>query len=385
MSSPNWQWIETKEYLVANATRQPETIPPNPHVDLAGCTVLITGASGGLGLESARQIYDLRPKKLILAVRDEERGRQAKAELEARRTVDELQRHDATIVQIERLDQSSFASVRRFAQEIRGEQLNVVMLNVGVVVWQWILTGDGYEKALQVNYLSTALLAFLLLPVLRRSEAASRSKETFTPSRLIFTSSDAHYNAPISYAKIPGFNAATSGDKSVKISDIDPVHPILSYLTKPANYDKYTRYLDTKLLLLLFARQLAAETPSSSCITSSVHPGFISTRLFRDARVMNWISQFWPIKRLICRTVEQGARGMVNAAIVQGEESHGKYMSEAKIRDESSFVRSEGGKKMQEQVWKETVKTLQEVVPPPALPAGVAESQAGLCYASNTI
>ncbi len=373
MSSPNWQWIGTKEYLVANATRQLETIPPNPHVDLAGCTILITGASGGLGLESARHIYDLKPKKLILAVRDEELGRQAKAELEARWTVEERQRHDATIIQIERLDQSSFFSVRRFAEEVRGEQLDVVMLNAGVVIWNWTLTGDGYEKALQVNYLSTALLAFLLLPVLRRSEAASRPKGGLSPSRLIFISSDAHYNALISYAKITGFNASSSGDESVKVSDADPVRPILYYLTNPANYDKYTRYLDTKLLLLLFARQLAAETPSSSCIISSVHPGFISTRLFRDAGAMNWIAQFWPIKRLISRTVEQGASGMVNAAIVQGEESHGKYMSESKIRDESSFVRSEEGKKMQEQVWKETVEALQQIMPPPVLSSNVAE------------
>ncbi len=356
MNSPNWKWIGTKEYFSANATRQLETIPPNPHVDLTGCTFLITGASSGLGLECARQIYDLRPKIIILAVRDEELGKQAKAELEARRGT-EGEQNGATVIQIALLDQSCFSSVKKFVEELRDEELDVAMLNVGTVIWKWTLTEDGYEKALQVNYLSTALLAFLLLPILRRNRTASTSYETLTPPRLIFTSSDAHYNAPLSYAKIPGYDAPSDNETatSAKIGSDDPV---LSYLANPANYDKYTRYLDTKLLLLLFARQLAAQTPSSTCTISSVHPGFISTRLFRDANAMNWISQFWPIRRLISRTVEQGARVMVNAAVVKGEESHGKYMSESKVREESSFVRSEEGKKMQEQIWTETVEAL---------------------------
>ena len=357
MGSRNWRWIGTREYVTANATRQLETIPRNPPVDLTGCTILITGASSGLGLESAKQIYDLRPKKLILSVRDEERGRQVKAELETRQSTEEPQCHNATIIHIEHLDQSRFSSVKKFVAAIENEKLDVVMLNIGMMIWEWSLTEDGYEKALQVNYLSTALLAKLLLSTLRREKSGGG----LARPRLVFTSSDAHYTAPLSYANIPGFNHTFSGDSSV--NEASPSRPILAYLGDPAKYDKYNRYLDTKLLLLLYARQLAAEVPASECIISSVHPGFISTRLFRDASAMDWISQFWPIKRLVSRTLEQGAIGMVYAAIIQGEEGHGRYISESKIRNESSFVLSEEGKKMQEELWKETRDALQEVAP----------------------
>ena len=78
---------------------------------------------------------------------------------------------------------------------------------------------------------------------------------------------------------------------------------------------------------------------------------------------MNWIMQFWPTKRLSSRPVDQGAIGMVNASIVLGEGSHGKYMTESKIRAECSSVRSEEGRMMLEQVWKETRAALQEIAP----------------------
>lgn len=359
VSASKWKWIGTKEYLTANATRQLETIPPNFHVDLTGCTILITGASGGLGLESARQLYDLKPEKLILAVRDRELGEKAKVELEARTLSGEAEEGSRTIVQIMHLDQVDFSSVKEFSQKLHGEDLDVVMLNAGTVIWDWTLTRDGYEKALQVNYLSTALLALLLLPLLRHDGSATNRGGKLSPARLVFTSSDGHYTAPLSYAKIRGYNADPMEEKV-----LDPARsqalPILSYLADPKSYDKYTRYLDTKLLLLLFARELASRTPSTSCIVSSVHPGFIATRLFRDASAMNWIMQWWPVKRLFSRTPEQGGRGMVNAAVVKGVESHGKYMSECKIREESAFVRSEDGERMQKQVWTETIDALHD-------------------------
>ena len=292
-------------------------------------------------------------------MRDDKLGKKAKTELEARQDTADALRDDATIIGIAHLDLSSFSSVRNFVEGLRDEKLDVVMLNAGMVIWEWTLTDDGYEKALQVNYLSTALLAHLILPIILRNKDESSTPGILTPPRLIFTSSDAHYNAPLSYAQILGFNAASSGNKPFQKPNTVQGQPIVSYLTDPDNYDAYTRYLDTKLLLLLFARQLAAKTPSSSCIISSVHPGFIATRLFRDASVMNWLTGFWPIKRLISRIPEQGAVGMINAAIVKGEESHGRYMSESKIRDESTFVRSAEGMRMQEQLWKETLEILE--------------------------
>ena len=66
--------------------------------------------------------------------------------------------------------------------------------------------------------------------------------------------------------------------------------------------------------------------------------------------------------RLIGRTAEEGSRTLVHAAAA-GEESHGKYLSECRVKPESSFVRSEEGKVVEEWVWKELVWILEGIRP----------------------
>ncbi|MCJ1372115.1 hypothetical protein MMC20_003336 [Loxospora ochrophaea] len=349
-----WKWVGTREYLSGLLTCQLETIPPNPSIDLRGCTVLLTGATGGLGLECARQLYDSRPSKLILGVRNVELGHKLQHELEdpPRSTLESSEEVlEQPVVEVMQIDQSSFQSVKSFAARLQNEPLDVVLLNAGFTTWEWILTEDGYEKSLQINHLSTALLGILLLPMLRRTANVKDPLKQISPPRLTFVSSDGHYLAPLSYAQIPGLDhnnpAIAAEDKGAE--------PIYEYLGDITKWDKTLRYSDTKLLLLLFARQLAEKTPPSECIVSSVHPGFVCTQLFRDVGTMNRVAHFWPVKRFFSRPVEQGAASIVNAAVLKGQESHGRFLSECKVRDESAFVRSDEGGRMQNEVWKETM------------------------------
>lgn len=68
------------------------------------------------------------------------------------------------------------------------------------------------------------------------------------------------------------------------------------------------------------------------------------------------------MKQLLARTTEVGGRTLV-ASAVAGEESHGKYMSEAKITEPSAFVRSDEGEKTQERVYTELMDILEKIEP----------------------
>lgn len=99
-------------------------IPAVTPVNLTSSTVLITGANTGLGFEAAREILPSKPKRLILAVRNMEKGNTAKTELE--KVTDA-----STNIEVRKLDQSSFGSVRSFVRELKGERVDIAILNAG--------------------------------------------------------------------------------------------------------------------------------------------------------------------------------------------------------------------------------------------------------------
>ena len=108
------------EFIKAQLTK----IPRVPPVDLSASTVLITGANTGIGFEAARESLYSKPQRLIIAVRDMEKGEAARAELEKLRS-------PTTKLDVRRLDLSSFDSVQKFAKGLEGERVDVAILNAG--------------------------------------------------------------------------------------------------------------------------------------------------------------------------------------------------------------------------------------------------------------
>lgn len=234
--------------------------------DLHGTTALVTGATGGLGLETAR-VLAARGAHVVLACRDVERGRAAAARIGGR-------------TWSVRLDLASLDSVRQAAQEVRGryERLDLLVNNAGVMFPAYRLTEDGFEPHFGVNHLGHFALTGLLLDMMRNVPA----------SRVVTVASLAHRAA---FGRVDRA-AARSGDSRRSVR----------------------AYGRSKCANLMFSRELQRRLAAAGARTLSVaaHPGLSATRLWHgDAPALvrpaagvalRWLAQqperaAWPVLR----------------------------------------------------------------------------------------
>ncbi|XP_037511937.1 retinol dehydrogenase 11 isoform X2 [Rhipicephalus sanguineus] len=126
---------------------------------MEGKTAIITGATSGIGLETAKEL-SRRKARVILACRNVEKAKDV-----AQRITDETKQP----VVVKRLVLDSFESVREFCDEVNSseERLDVLINNAGLINGSSELTytKDGFEACFQINHLSPVLLTLLLLGV----------------------------------------------------------------------------------------------------------------------------------------------------------------------------------------------------------------------------
>ncbi|KEF53915.1 uncharacterized protein A1O9_09710 [Exophiala aquamarina CBS 119918] len=304
--------------------------PAYPTHSFAGQTVIVTGSNVGLGLEAARHIYRLDAAKLILAVRTVSKGEAAKEDII--RTV--KHRPDgAEAIEVWPLDLTSTESTLSFADKAKSlPRLDVVAENAGISIFKWKMT-EGFEETIQVNVINTFLLALSLLPKLRET------KQNFPDAipRLEIVTSELHHitrgkelNAPDVYAKL--------NDKE--------------------SYDALDRYNISKLLEVLFVRELASRLGSDEpVIITLVNPGLCRSEIIREAPTLLSVI-FRGIVLFIGRTTEIGSRTLVHGACA-GTESHGQYMADGKCQDVEAWIYTDIGKKAQVKVFEQTLKVLE--------------------------
>ena len=201
-----------------------------------GRTVMVTGATDGLGLETARELA-CRGARVILHGRNAGRAEAARREIRASSGNDE--------VEVVLADFASLHQVRMLADEVRGltDGLHVLVNNAGVYQERRHVTEDGLETTFQVNYLAPFLLTNLLLDLLLAG----------APSRVVVVSSAVHQRAPV---------------------DLDD-------LQGERRYDGYSAYGLSKLGNLLFTYELAERLRGSGVTVNSLHPGAVATKLLR--------------------------------------------------------------------------------------------------------
>ena len=201
----------------------------------------------------------------------------------------------------------SYDSVTTFTQRCAGlPRLDFAILNAGIFkVNQEIVKPTGHEEVLQVNYLSTALLALQLLPIMDKKNVSGSRPGTIT----IVGSETAEWAA---------FKEQTQ-------------NPIFPAFNDPKYFDMQDRYYTSKLLEAIFVVELCAVLPSSKAIVNLVNPGFCyGSGLHTEVTgALGFV--FGLYKRMIGRSTSIGARPLVDAAVVQGAGSHGQYLSDCAV------------------------------------------------------
>jgi NAD(P)-dependent dehydrogenase (short-subunit alcohol dehydrogenase family) len=267
-------------------------------VKLDGQTAIVTGSNTGLGLEAARQLLQLDLSRLILAVRSQAKGDAAAETL----------RNEFPIAQVEVwiLDMEDFESVSAFA--MKGQTLgriDIIILNAGVQNKDCIVsTKTGKEQTFQVNYLSTIMLAVLLLPTLR-SKGGLGGK----PARLTVVTSTTAYFADFNHEK-----------------------PILPQFDE--KYDPTKWYAREKLLQMVVLRRLATLVDPDEVIINTVCPGLVGdTEIWRTINTSIVLRYMFSVYfALFGRSLKEGASTYVHAVAVAGRESHGGFLSEWGVR-----------------------------------------------------
>jgi len=239
---------------------------------MRGKIVLVTGATSGIGLETARALARM-GAHVVIGARDAARGQVV---------VDELLKRGAS-AELLPIDLASWASVRRAFERFATThpRLDVLVNNAGTVTRGRQITADGHERIWATNFLGPFLLTRLLLPRLRE---ASRP-------RVVNVSSAAHFGGRMNW------------------EDLE-----LSQGFRP-----FRAYSNSKLALVLFTQELAKREPRFS--VNAVHPGVIATRIWRAAPA--------PIAfllRLVLPSAKKGAAPVIRlAAAAELDGVSGRY------------------------------------------------------------
>ena len=200
--------------------------------DLTGQTVIVTGASSGIGLETAKALT-AHGARVILAVRDAVKGDKAAATLAGPGP------HEVRL-----LDLASLDSVRAFATDWAGQPVDLLINNAGVMDIPYQRTEDGFELTLATNHLGPFALTGLLLDRLA------------TGARVVTVSSVAHLEGVI---------------------DFDD-------LQAERQYDRERAYSQSKLANLLFTYELDRRLRAAGAGVAALacHPGVVYTELFAN-------------------------------------------------------------------------------------------------------
>ena len=212
--------------------------PNTSLIDLNSKRIIITGASSGLGKESALALSKL-GAEIVLAVRNTSKGEKVLTEIK--------NQVPGAKIEVSELDLTDFESIRNFSARENNKQIDILLNNAGIMAVPFALTKDGFESQMGTNHLGHFLLTSLIFENINQSNIA----------RIINVSSTAHR-----------LGRLKTGSKSEILMTSD-------------NYSAWVAYGNSKLANLLFTNELSRRLKlnNSKIITASTHPGYAATNL----------------------------------------------------------------------------------------------------------
>ncbi|KAL1595751.1 hypothetical protein SLS60_009440 [Paraconiothyrium brasiliense] len=257
---------------------------------LAGKVIVLTGATSGIGLETARAL-SATGATLLLTARDRKKAEESLAGI-----------LDPGRISIIDMENASFSSVRAAAQQILSQshgKVNIFIANAGIMGTPELkLTEDGHESQFSVNHLSHFLLFHLLKDAL-----LAASTPDFN-SRAVFVASSAHRGGRL------------------------PASDDYSFQKTP--YKHEAAYSNSKLANVYTASFIDRHYGAMGLHATSLHPGGILTNIARslDPAAMDAIKNM-PHLIPMFKSAEQGAATTVVAAVgKEWEGKGGKYLED---------------------------------------------------------
>jgi NAD(P)-dependent dehydrogenase (short-subunit alcohol dehydrogenase family) len=245
-------------------------------VDLTGVRAIVTGASSGIGAETARALAAA-GAEVTLAVRNTAAGPRSR---------------------VARLDLADLASVRRFVREWAGP-LHLLVNNAGIVTGGPAHTPQGWELQFATNHLGHFALATGL------HRALVRGAEDRGEARIVSVSSTAHMRAGVDFADL--------------------------HFTRRA-YDPQIAYAQSKTANSLFAVEATRRWAADGIFANTVNPGGVATGLQRNFTLAQKesLAAAEAAGVFTYKTVEQGAATSVVAAVApQFAHTGGHYLDDA--------------------------------------------------------
>ncbi|MEX1007697.1 MAG: SDR family NAD(P)-dependent oxidoreductase [Acidimicrobiia bacterium] len=266
-------------------------------IDLSGTIAVVTGASAGIGVETARALAAA-GAHVVLAARNAERTREAADSIRERVPGAELEGG--------MLDLTSLDSVRAFAAWYLDahHELQLLINNAGVMYTPFEHTAEGFELQFGTNHVGHFMLTCLLVPALLAG----------APSRVVNLSSGGHVGSDIVWDD-PNFERR--------------------------EYDKFGAYGQSKTANILFSVELDRRLSDRGVHSYAVHPGMIATELGRymthdDMAALQERAKRSPSGGMPPRkSLEQGAATTVWAATAPELEARGgTYVADCQVTDQ---------------------------------------------------
>lgn len=271
--------------------------------------ILITGATAGIGLETAKLLAK-KGGNIYIVARTFEKAKLA---------VEEIKKHSGNEnINYFIADLSSQKEICRLAEEVKSKlnKLDVLINNAGATFQHFQLSEDNIEMTFATNHLSYFLLTNLLLDLLKKS----------TPARIVIVASHSHYRGTLDF----------------------------NDLNMTTNYNGLKAYERSKLGNVLFTLELAERLKGSGVTINALHPGRVKTDIGSKNSGLLYKVGWTFIKLFLSVSIEKGAETSIYLAHSEEvKDVSGKYFADKKQKWHSRYSQTQG---LKEKLWEASEK-----------------------------